>query len=221
MAEADTPLEEQVDKLGKSLVASRAEYKETLKLLKAAQAIIIQHEALGTNPNGETVKKVIDGSITAGVAAASNELMQRVTLLEGQLAASTKTSDEANAKFASAAVASEIREAARRSFVKEEALGDAIAIGSAELHLIDGQVVTNDGRSAADWLDQRKQISGYWWPVARGSGARGSSEMPGYAGTNPFLKTSWNMTSQSQIAAKDSALASRLKSEADASMMNK
>jgi hypothetical protein len=44
--------------------------------------------------------------------------------------------------------------------------------------------------------------------------------MAGYAGTNPFLKTSWNMTSQSQIAAKDPALASRLKSEADASTAN-
>ena len=103
--------------------------------------------------------------------------------------------------------------------MKSEALADAIMIGSAELHLIDGVVVTDDGRTAAEWFEQRKSVSGYWWPAAR-AGARGSAEMAGYAGTNPFLKTSWNMTSQSQIAAKDPALASRLKSEADASTAN-
>jgi hypothetical protein len=222
MAEGDT-LEIQIDKLGKSLVASRGEFKETAKLLKAAQAHIAQLEALGPTPSGETVKAFVDSSITAGVAAASNELMQRCAALETQLTASTKTADEANTKFASAAVTNELREACRSQHIKPEAVGDVVAIGSTELKLIDGQVVTDDGRSAADWLDTRKSISGYWWPVARGAGAgRGSSaDMPVFTGTNPFLKTSWNMTSQSQIAASNPGLATRLKAEADASMMNK
>jgi hypothetical protein len=215
MAETDTP-EIQIDKLGKFLVASRREYKDTKALLTAAQATIAAHEALGTNPNGETVKKFVDCSVAAGVAAASNELQQKVTALETQLATANAATADINTKFASAAVANEIREACRASHVKPEALDDAIAVGSTELKLIDGQVVTDDGRSAADWIEQRKSVSGYWWPAARGAGSRGSTEMPGVAFDNPFSKDSWNMTKQSQLALQDPARAARLQTEAAA-----
>jgi hypothetical protein len=220
MATTDDP-QTQIDILGKSLVASRAEFKETSKLLKAAQAHIVQLEALGPVPSGETVKAFVDSSIVAGVASASNELVQRCAALETELATAKTAATDINDKFAASQVANEIREAARASFVKPEALGDAIAIGNAELHMVDGVVVTDDGSTAAEWFEQRKSVSGYWWPAARGAGARGSAEMAGATLDNPFVKgASFSVTRQSQIAAGNPGLAERLRGEANASMAN-
>jgi hypothetical protein len=94
-------------------------------------------------------------------------------------------------------------------------LGDAIAIGSTELKLVDGEVKTADGLSVADWVDARKAVSGYWWPASRGAGGRGNnSDAPIVTADNPFAKETFSLTKQGQILLQDPARAERLKGEA-------
>jgi hypothetical protein len=219
MADTNEPNEEipeDLTRIKKALLAEREGHKATKKLLVAANARIGQIDTLGANPHVEQVKSFIDVGIAAGVALKSAALTAQVTTLETQLAAANKLAADATGTLASRTVADEIRDACRAQFVKPEALGDAIAIGSTELKLIDGEVKTAEGLSAADWVEARKSVSGFWWPVSRGAGSRGNAQLDGLVdvGPNPFAAGSWNLTKQGELMQSNPTMAARLQAQA-------
>lgn len=88
-------------------------------------------------------------------------------------------------------------------------MANVLTMGALELKLVDGHVRTEDGREVSAWLEDRKGSSPYWWPSARGAGARGAGEgTKVYAGENPFAPgAGFNLTRQGEILRSDPEMA--------------
>jgi hypothetical protein len=213
MAKDDTP-EKQIEILTKALASERTDHHATEVKLKAADATIAEHAALGVAPDALHVSQHIADATAAGVAHATNESQKKIGALETQLTAANAAAADIGVKLVSRTISEEIRSACRDSHVKPEAVNDALTIGMGELQLVDGRVETAEGVSLADWVDRRKGISPYWWPVARGSGARGNDIGLAPTGANPWSKETWNMTQQGNLVKSDPALAERMKASA-------
>jgi hypothetical protein len=127
-------------------------------------------------------------------------MQKTIAGLESQLAESAATVDTVNSKLTSRTISEALREAARESHVLPAALPDLLSLGALELKLADDGTV-----DAAAWIEQRKNVSPYWWPVARGAGAHGSSDDGGIAtGNNPFeAGATFSLTRQGEIMQRD------------------
>jgi hypothetical protein len=213
MAEDEPQRTEGEVKLHAALVKERELHKAAKEALKIATARIAQHEALGDSPHADTVKGFIDGAVTAGVAAKSVELTQRVATLEAELAAARTAAETAAGNLAARTVADEVKEAARASHVLPTAIPDLLTLGRLELKLVDGQVVTEDGRTAEQWLDDSKSTRGHMWPLSRGAGSHGNSALTGLieTGPNPWAKgEGWSLTKQGEILTSQPERAAQL-----------
>jgi hypothetical protein len=217
MAKTDTP-EKQIEILVKALEAERTNHKAAEIKLKAADATIAEHAALGNAPDGAVVSEHIANGVRAGVAQQTADLQKRIGTLESELITANATAADVSGKLVTRSISEEVRAAALAAHVLPSAINDLLSLGRLELELKDGVVQTAEGVTVADWLDASKATRGYMWPAARGSGARGSSTLPADSGDNPFKAETFNLTAQSQLAAKDPARATRLQQEANATM---
>lgn len=89
--------------------------------------------------------------------------------LEAELGEAKKGSEALLGQLTSRTIGEEVREAARASHVRDEAINDVLTFAAADLKVVDGKLQTADGRDGAAWLDDRKASSPYLWPAARRS----------------------------------------------------
>lgn len=80
------------------------------------------------------------------MAAATNQQLGRIAALEGELAEAHKQTDQVRATLAQQTVEQALRDAIGKQHVLESA---------------DGEVKTDAGLTAVEWLDARKNVSPY------------------------------------------------------------
>ena len=108
-----------------------------------------------------------------------------------------------------------VQDKVREAFAIQK-LTDAAAQEDAMLHAMSiftidadtNSVVTEDGRTPAQWLEGMKQTRSYWWGPSHGGGSFGGRT--NHTGTNPWAKDSLNLTEQGRILKVDPSKAEQL-----------
>jgi hypothetical protein len=99
----------------------------------------------------------------------------------------------------------QVREAAKASGMREEAIDDALLLSDRTLELVDGVAVVkadtgyNQGLAPKDWLAELQSKRPHWWPESEGGGAGGNRGGGGSLTKNPWSADNWNMTEQGKI----------------------
>lgn len=109
-----------------------------------------------------------------------------------------------------------VRAEAVRLKVIPEALPDLLLVAGQELKLVEGKVVTEDGRDPAAVLEDYKQKRPYFWPQAQGTGASGGTVDlgGGVQGDNPFARATYNRTKAGALLNSNPAQAAKLAEQA-------
>lgn len=227
-----------VDAVSRALQNERTEHGKTkAKVTTLTEAVQAWTDAAGENGTPETVKATIEkvgtleaaggpeitknfqNMVQAEVAKiVDGRIKSETTKYERQLAAAnTKITElttnvtDYRAKDDRRTVVDAVRGAADNAKVRGEAIPDILAIAAGELKLVDGKVVTEDGRDPAQWFEDRKKVSPYFWPVAKGAGAGGDDGLPGVdAKDNPFTYANHNMTKISAMVGSNPSEAAKL-----------
>lgn len=227
-----------VDAVTRALANERTEHGKTKAknstLTETVQAWV---DAAGENGTPETVKATIEkvGTLEAAggpeiaknfgamVTAEVNKIVDgRVksanTALQRQLdAANTKLTEQGTTittyvqKDERRSIVDQVRGSCDAARVRPDAIPDILAIAGGELKLVEGKAVTEDGRDAAQWLEDRKKVSPYYWPAAKGAGAGGGDGLPGVdSKDNPFAFGNHNMTKISALVGSNPSEAAKL-----------
>lgn len=112
----------------------------------------------------------------------------------------------------------QIKSAAKKAGVIDEAMEDAINAGERLFELEDGtgKAVVAEGKSVTqglepkDWLSDLATKKPHWFGASTGGGANGNRGAGGAIEANPFSHDGWNMTKQGQLMAADPTRADRL-----------
>lgn len=194
---------------GETTPAQVAEFTEKLANLEAAGASDIQknfQELLATR-----VAAVVDGK----VKIATDKLTKQLGDLTTQHTTVTQENDRLKMSDLHRTIDDSVRDAAVASKMLPAAQVDALMRARSAFTVVDGKVVTTDGLTPSDWVEQRKADAGYWWPVARGAGAQGSDGSGNFnAADNPWTRGAWNITKQGEIVRADPAKAERFATSA-------
>lgn len=227
-----------VDTLTRSLQAERSDHVKTkAKVTTLTETVQAWVDAAGENGTPETIKSTMEKVSTleaaggpeitknfqAMVTAEVNKIVDgrvksETTKLQRQLDASnTKVTEltgnvtEYKAKDDRRTVIDAVRGAADNAKVRVEALPDILAIAGGELKLVDGKVITEDGRDPSQWFEDRKKASPYFWPAAKGAGAAGSDGLGSVdSKDNPFTPANHNMTKISALVNSNPTEAAKL-----------
>jgi hypothetical protein len=200
-----------VDKVQTSLNAARASettLKQRLGLLgdvKVEDAVaqlarIPELEAAAEGKLDETkIKELAETRAKALLAPVERE---RDTL-KTQLGEKDKVIGEFTEKDKSRKIHRQVREAAKATGMREEAVEDAILLSDRTFELLeDGNAVVKEGTSytqglgAKDWLTDLQSKRPHWWPDSEGGGAGGNRGGGGSITKNPWSDEHWNMTEQ-------------------------
>jgi hypothetical protein len=111
----------------------------------------------------------------------------------------------------------QVREAAKATGMREEAIEDALLLSDRTLVLADDGVAVvkadfgfTEGLSPKDWLADLQSKRPHWWPDSEGGGAGGNRGGGGSMQKNPWSAENWNMTEQGKIYEADQARAETL-----------
>jgi hypothetical protein len=194
---------------GETTPAQVAEFTEKLANLEAAGASDIQknfQELLATR-----VAAVVDGK----TKVATDKLTKQLNDLTVLHTTAVQENDKLKLSDLYRTIDDSVRDAAVASKMLPAAQVDALMRARSAFAVVDGKVVTTDGLTPSDWVEQRKADAGYWWPVARGAGAQGSDGAGGFlASDNPWTRNNWNVTKQGEIVRADPAKAERFATSA-------
>jgi hypothetical protein len=152
------------------------------------------------------VQQVLDGKVKAETTKLQrqlDEVNRKNQELTGQV---TEYTGRENTRT----VHDAIRAEAVKAKVLPDAMSDVLLIAGQELKLVDGKVLTEDGRDPSQVIEDFKKTRPYYWPQAQGAGGQGSGQGGGLDGDNPFKRDNWNQTKISQLVAKDSTRAAKL-----------
>lgn len=227
-----------VDAVTRALQNERTEHTKTKgKVTTLTETVQSWVDAAGEGATPESVKATIEkvGTLEAAggpeitknfqsmVTAEVNKIVDgrvksETTKIQRQLdAANTKLTEQGSTitnyvqKDERRTVVDAVRGAADAAKVRGEAIPDILAIAAGELKLVDGKVVTEDGRDPAQWFEDRKKVSPYFWPVAKGAGAAGGDGLPGVdSKDNPFAFGNHNMTKISALVGSNPSEAAKL-----------
>lgn len=223
-----------IDRLNSALTNERTQHAATKVTLKASndklaafgeldpEDVTTRLERLETYETGNKVPdlaKNFETTVQARVAQ----------VLEGKVKSETqklqRQLDEANGKVTSLTgqvgefatrentrtVHDAIRGEAVKAKVLPEAIPDLLLVAGQELKLVDGKVLTEDGKDPVQVIEEYKQKRPYFWPAAQGAGGRGNGLGGGdMGGENPFIRSNWNQTKISQLVQKDPTRAAKL-----------
>jgi hypothetical protein len=112
----------------------------------------------------------------------------------------------------------QIKDAAKKAGVIDEAMEDAINAGERLFVIEEGsnKAVVGEGKSVTqglepkDWLSDLATKKPHWFGQSGGGGANGNRGGGGSTELNPFSHDGWNMTKQGQMMQADPARADRL-----------
>lgn len=152
------------------------------------------------------VAKIVDGRIKSETTKYERQLTTantKITELTGNV-------NEYKLKDDRRAIVDQVRGAADAAKVRPDAMGDVLSIAGGELKLVDGKAVTEDGRDAAQWLEDRKKVSPYYWPSAKGAGAEGGDGLGIDAKDNPFSPANHSITKIGALVQSNPAEAAKL-----------
>jgi hypothetical protein len=176
-------------------------------------------EAAGTPELTKNFEKIVNDRVEAvlgnRVKAATDKITKDFTTLQ----TTHQQVVEENSKLKQSDTLRTIDDAVRSVAVKNKLLDTAVTDALMRAHTTfevqDGKVVTKDGKTPEEWIEERKQDAAHWWPVAKGAGAGGSDGRGGYvSGDNPWTKEGWNITKQGQMIREDASKAERFAAQA-------
>lgn len=193
----------------------RTAHDETKKKLKAAETKIAdfgdldpddvtskleklqQLEAAGTNPDASKIQGLVDAAVQERIKRETQKLTRSLETTSEQVRTLTAERDGLTTRITQREMDDHIRASALEAKVIDAAVPDLLILSRGEFTFVDGKPQTSDGRTPGQWLEDRKKVSPYYWPQAKGAGAQGGNGEGG-GGPNPFTHDGWNQTAQSQ-----------------------
>lgn len=169
-------------------------------------------EAAGANPKAEEITRLVEAGVQARLKTETTKLNRTIVTLTEERDQYKKSSEDLNGQIIGRQVDDAIRTAATAAKVIPEAVADVLLMARGEFKLLDGKVVTEDGRDPQQWVEDSKKVRPWLWPVAQGAGANGGGNQQ--SGDNPWSHDGWNLTKQGEVLKSDSAKANRLAQEA-------
>lgn len=226
--------QEDIDRQQAALQAERTAHKTTKDALKASNdklevwgelepddvtaklEKLTTLEGAGNNPKAEEIRSMAETLATARIKTETTKLQRSLDKMTEERDAAVNEGTGLKTQIVQRTVDDAIRGAATGAKVIPEAVPDLTILARNEFKLVDGKVVTEDGRDAVQWLEDRKKTAPYLWPQAKGAGAQGGSENNGglQAGDNPFSYAGWNVTKQGQAVTADRSKAAKLAEQA-------
>jgi hypothetical protein len=226
-----------IDKLNNALIKERKEHGEVAAKLKVAAESLIAFgettpdqitelteklanlEAAGASDIQKNFQELLATRVAAVVDGKTKVATDKLTKQLNDLTVLHTTAVQENDKLKLSdlhrTIDDSVRDAAVASKMLPAAQVDALMRARSAFAVVDGKVVTTDGLTPTDWVEQRKADAGYWWPVARGAGAQGSDGAGGFlASDNPWTRNNWNITKQGEIVRADPAKAERFATSA-------
>lgn len=222
-----------VDAVSRALQSERAQHNESKNKLKTTEDKLtafgdktpeqIQEladklatlEAAGTPELTKNFEKIVNDRVEAvlgnRVKAATDKVTKDFEALKTQFAAVTDENGKLKQADTLRTIDDAVRGAATKAKLLDTAVVDALMRAHSTFEVQDGKVVTKDGKTAEDWIEERKNDAAHWWPVAKGAGAGGSDGRGGFvSGDNPWSAQGWNITKQGAILREDGAKAERM-----------
>jgi hypothetical protein len=210
--------------IDKQLVANRAERTEhtaTRQKLKEAEdklaafgslspedvkdklTTLASLEAAGSNPAAEEIRRIAETLANAKAVQRTQELTRSAANLKLERDAATAKSADLLNKINIRQIDDAVREAATTAHVLPDAVDTLTKLARSEFKVDGDTVLSGDGRSPADWIENFKTTSPFLWPVSKGAGAHstsgfGNSPLP-VGADNPFSNEGWNLTRQSEV----------------------
>jgi len=218
--------QQDIDRVTQSLNASRAEasgFKAKLALLgdrKIEEVIplldrIPELEAAAAGKLDETkLREMAEARARAIIAPIERERDG----FKAQLAEKDTIIKSFETKEQTRTIHDQIKDAAKKAGVIDEAMEDAINAGERLFVLEEGTskaVVKADagvtqGLEPKDWLSDLATKKPHWFGTSAGGGAGGNRGGNGGTELNPFSHDGWNVTKQGQLMQTDAARADRL-----------
>lgn len=204
--------------------ALKARVKETfgdrkLEDVRSDLDRIPELEASQGTLDDEKINRIVEGRVKTALAPVERE---RDTLrtengeLKGQV-------DQFRGNEAKRKIRDDVRTAAKKAGVTDEALDDALLLGDTifELREDDGKVVVKDGTSYTSGIEPSVLFADFqtrkphWFGPTQGGGSTGNRG--GAQGSNnPFTHANWNLTEQGKLINSDPAKANQLSKAAGA-----
>lgn len=175
---------------------------------------IANFEAANTPELAKNFEKIVSDRVEAGIVTRLKQETGKLTKTIDTLTNERNTLATDNEKFKLGdihrTIDDNVRSAATKAKVQEGAVVDALIRARNVFQVQDGRVVTPDGQTPEEWLEERKKDAGHWWPAARGAGAGGGNENFNVGGDNPWSREGWNMTKQGDLVKQNPAKAEQL-----------
>lgn len=226
-----------LDRVNQALQRERAAHNETTGKLKEANdkltafgeltpdqitsmsEKLANFEAAGTPELTKNFEKIVTDRVNAvvdgKVKAATDKLSKQLNDTANQLTAATKENGDLKQANINRTIADAVRGAATDAKLLPGAITDAMTRAQGSFTIQDGKVLTAEGKTPADWIEDRKQDAAHWWPVARGAGAHGNDGNGNFNDAdNPWSAKNWNITKQGVLVRQDPAKAQRLAEQA-------
>jgi len=226
-----------VDRLQAGSVRERTDHKATKDALKVANDklalwgdlvpddVTAKLEKLETYETGDkvpelaknfeaTVKSRVDQVLAGKVLAETTKLTRELNETKTKLGESERSVGDYLTRENTRTVHDAIRAEATKAKVLPEAVPDLLLVASQDLKLVDGKVVTEDGRDPAAVMEDYKTKRPYFWPQAQGAGGRGGMGGGLDVGDNPFRRDVWNQTKIGQLVKSDPTRAAKLAEQA-------
>lgn len=181
----------------------------TSKLEKLSQI-----EAAGTNPDGTRIAQMVQDGVDKALKRETQKLTRQLEATSEQVRTLTTERDGLSTRITQREMDDHLRSAALAAKVIDTAVPDLLIISRGEFKLVDGKPQTEDGRTPDQWLEDRKKVSPFYWPMAEGAGARGGEG--GSAGNNPWSHDKWNQTEQGKLYTQNPTKAIELAKSAGA-----
>lgn len=205
--------QEDFNRLNTSLSAARTEakgYKEKLSLLgdrKVEEVVelldkIPELEAAAEGKlDDDKINAIVEGRIKSKIAPLEREV---TTLKSENLELKSKV-ETFEVKEKTRTIHEQVREAAKKAGVVEEAIEDALLLADRVFELDEsGAAVVKEGANVTpglqptDWLSDLQTKKPHWWGPSGGGGA-GGNRNGGNIQNNPFTNEHWNLTEQGRL----------------------
>lgn len=214
-----------VDKVQASLTAARTEsngFKTRLALLgdrKVEDVVVLLDRIpeLEAAAAGKLDDAAIDGIV-------ETRIKTRLAPVERERDAALTANTELTGRIGqfeeagrSRLIHDQVRSAARKAGVIEEAIDDALMLADRTFTVDDaGTVVIKEdtgftaGLQPADWMTDLQVKRPHWWGESVGGGAGGNRNGNGAPTANPWTAENWNMTEQGKILTANRTRAEQL-----------
>lgn len=157
------------------------------------------------------VAKIVDGRIKSE----TTKLQRQLDTAQAKITEQTGAITQFTQKDEQRTVFDQVRGAIEAAKVRPDAVMPLARLANGELKLVDGKVQTEDGRDAAQWVEDQKKVTPFFWPAAKGTGAEGSGAPGGVdSKDNPFTLPNHNMTKISALVGSNPAEAAKLAEQA-------